>query len=51
MHRTTPQLWKYFKGLPESVQTVAKKNFELLKIDPMHPSLHFNKIGKVWSAG
>ena len=50
MHRTTPQFWKYFKGLPESVQTVAKKNFELLKTDSMHPSLHFKKIGKVWSA-
>ena len=50
MHRTTPQFWKYFKGLLESVQTVAKKNFELLKTDPMHPSLHFKKIGEVWSA-
>jgi hypothetical protein len=49
MHRTTPQFWKYFDELPASVQSVAKKNFELLKLDSMHPSLHFKKIGKFWS--
>jgi hypothetical protein len=25
------------------------KNFELLKADPHHPSLHFKKIGQLWS--
>ena len=49
MHRTTPQFWRYFDELPVSVQSVAKKNFELLKSDSMHPSLHFKKVGKVWS--
>jgi hypothetical protein len=29
---------------------VAKKGFELLKRDPLHPSLHFKKVGKFWSA-
>jgi hypothetical protein len=28
---------------------VADKNFELLKADPYHPSLHFKKIGQLWS--
>jgi hypothetical protein len=28
---------------------VADKNFELLKADPHHPSLHFKKIGQLWS--
>jgi hypothetical protein len=28
---------------------VSKKNFELLKTNPMHPSLHFKKVGKLWS--
>ncbi len=49
MHRTTPQFWKCFDELPASVQSVAKKNFELLKSDSMHPSLRFKKIGKFWS--
>lgn len=49
MHRTTARFWEYFGELPESVQSVAKKNFELLKADPLHPSLHFKKIGKFWS--
>lgn len=50
MHRTTPQFWKHFYQLPESVQKQARKNFELLKRDPKHPSLHFKKVGAFWSA-
>jgi hypothetical protein len=29
---------------------LADKNHELLKRNPRHPSLHFKKTGKVWSA-
>lgn len=50
MHRTTSRFWKCFENLPESVQRVAKKNFELLKENPSHPSLRFKKVGKFWSA-
>jgi hypothetical protein len=32
------------------VRDLADKNFRLLKTDPSHPSLHFKKLGKVWSA-
>ena len=28
------------------MQELADRNFELLKADPLHPSLHFKKIGK-----
>jgi mRNA-degrading endonuclease RelE of RelBE toxin-antitoxin system len=38
--------------LPKQIQKLADKNFELLKSDPHHPSLHFKKIGKkreLWS--
>jgi hypothetical protein len=49
MHRTTRRFWKCFDDLPEAVQRIAKKNFELLKKDPSHPSLHFKKVGKFWS--
>ena len=30
MHRPTPQFWDRFNKLPEPVQKVARKNFELL---------------------
>ena len=35
--------------MPPSVQSVADKNFQILKADPFHPSLHFKKIGDYWS--
>jgi hypothetical protein len=28
---------------------LADKNYQLLKADPKHPSLHFKKLGKFWS--
>ena len=28
---------------------MAKNNFELLKADPLHPSLRFKKVGNLWS--
>ena len=49
MHRTTVRFWTLFASLPESVQFVARKNFELLRHNPSHPSLHFKKVGKLWS--
>ena len=49
MHRTTDRFWKSFDKLPEPVQKTSKKNFELLKNNPSHPSLHFKKVGKFWS--
>jgi hypothetical protein len=50
MHRATSRFWSLLAKLPESAQVVARKNFELLKRDPYHPSLHFKKVGKLWSA-
>ena len=49
MHRTTERFWKCFENLPDPVQKISKKNFELLKANPSHPSLHFKKIGTLWS--
>jgi hypothetical protein len=50
MHRTTTRFWSCFYALPQSVQQLARKNYELLKENPRHPSLHFKKVGKLWSA-
>lgn len=49
MHYTTPQFWDRFGKLPDQIQRLARKNFELLKQNPRHPSLHFKRIGRFWS--
>lgn len=49
MHKTTRRFWEEFNNLPQPIQSVAKKNFELLKADPHHPSLHLKKINRFWS--
>lgn len=37
------------ENLPEPVQKISKKNFNLFKINPTHPSLRFKKVGEFWS--
>ena len=49
MHRTTSRFWRCFEELPESVQKVARQNYQLLRTNPRHPSLHFKKVGQFWS--
>ncbi|MGV1863482.1 MULTISPECIES: ParE family toxin-like protein [unclassified Rhizobium] len=49
-HVATAEFWQAYEALPERVQKVADQNFELLKTSPMHPSLHFKKVGNLWSA-
>ena len=34
---------------PGGLQKLADGNYELLKTDPRHPSLHFKKVGRMWS--
>jgi hypothetical protein len=48
-HHASPGFWKSFAKLPVEVQALARRNFELLKRDPRHPSLHFKKVGRYWS--
>jgi hypothetical protein len=50
MHKATQRFWTALENLPASVQNTARKNFELLKDNPKHPSLHFKKVGRFWSA-
>ena len=35
--------------LPKHIQKLADKNFEILKENSMHPSLHLKKVGNYWS--
>jgi hypothetical protein len=49
-HRTTRKFWAEYALLPADIQRKADRAYNLLKTDPSHPSLHFKKVGKVWSA-
>lgn len=48
-HVASPRFWRYYRALPNAVRKLADKNFELLKADPHHPSLHLKKIDRLWS--
>ncbi|WP_246638862.1 type II toxin-antitoxin system RelE family toxin [Rhizobium laguerreae] len=46
----TPAFWEAYDRLPEQIRKLADGNFDLLKQDPRHPSLHFKRVGRFWSA-
>ncbi len=48
-HFASSKFWALYRSLPDEVRLLADKNFELLKADQRHPSLHFKKIGPLWS--
>ena len=44
-HHATSAFWDFYHRLPIAIQHLADKNYEILRIDSDHPSLHFKKIG------
>jgi hypothetical protein len=48
-HKASKRFWRNFNELPPELQQLARDNYELLKADPQHPSLHFKRVGKYWS--
>ncbi len=50
MDRTTDRFWQRYWRLPKEVQSLADKNFQLLRQNPRHPSLQLKRIGAFWSA-
>ena len=48
-HYVSPAFWALYEALPADVRGLADKNYQLLKADPRHPSLHFKKLGGHWS--
>jgi hypothetical protein len=48
-HFATPDFWFHYRQLPAEIRSLADKNFELLRADLRHPSLHFKKVGELWS--
>ena len=49
-HHAAPDFWTKYRALPTEIQGLADKAFALLKTDSRHPSLHFKKIDRFWSA-
>lgn len=48
-HFTTSRFWIFYAQLPEDIKNLADKNYEILKYNPRHPSLHFKEVGELWS--
>ena len=48
-HLASTEFWNLYDQLPADIRKLADQKFALLKRDPMHPSLHFKKVGKYWS--
>lgn len=48
-HYASPRFWECYTALPKPVQELANANFDLLKKNPRHPSLHFKRIDRFWS--
>ena len=49
IHFASPSFWSAYEKLPSSIQKIADRNYELLKLNQQHPSLHFKKIEHYWS--
>jgi hypothetical protein len=49
-HHTTPDFWACYEQLDSDTRAVADRAFDLLKDNQRHPSLHFKKVGRFWSA-
>ena len=47
---TTPGFRRRLRELPPPARRLARKNFKLWLRDSQHPSLHFKKVGRFWSA-
>ena len=48
-HFTVPSFWKCYENLPANIQKQADNNYQLLKENANHPSLHFKKIQRYFS--
>ncbi|HEX9725650.1 MAG TPA: hypothetical protein VGC53_15320 [Vicinamibacteria bacterium] len=49
-HRASSAFWRLYRSLPSDIRRTADRSYEHLKRDPRHPSLHFKKVGRFWSA-
>jgi len=45
-HFASPSFWSAYQQFPAHIQKIADQNYQILKENPNHPSLHFKKIKK-----
>lgn len=48
-YRATPDFWHHYQQLPDEIQNLADRCYDLLKQDSRYPALHFKKAGQFWS--
>ncbi|MDH5429434.1 MAG: hypothetical protein OEZ57_11870 [Nitrospirota bacterium] len=48
-HYASSKFWALYQELQPNIRDLADKNFQLLKSNPQHPSLHFKRIDELWS--
>ena len=48
-HFANPVFWDCYDRLPARIQRLADNNFEVLKANPRHPSLHLKRASRFWS--
>lgn len=46
---TNRRFWETYHQLPPPLRREARKTYRLWLSNPRLPSLHFKKVGKVWS--
>jgi hypothetical protein len=49
-HHASARFWQAYEALPPEIRRLADENYALLLRDSRHPSLHFKKVGRFWSA-
>ena len=48
-HFANARFWKCYRALPVEIQTLADRNYALLRSNQSHGSLHFKQIGALWA--
>jgi hypothetical protein len=50
-HTASARFWQCFDKLPAEIQSLARRNYALLRADPAHPSLQFKQLagGRMYS--
>ena len=43
-HLTSQTFWHHYQALPTDIRRLADKNYQLLRDNSYHPSLHFKKL-------
>jgi len=42
--KASTKFWKFYYRLPLDLQKQARKSYQLWKVNPYHPGLHFKKV-------